>query len=184
MVTGSSATASAQQRQEAKSPRGKKSAELIRHLRLIARQHKVCYEVWPVCSNLDGVSTQIGFELLLCGVNGHLRRERGVLHPVASCQHCARSYAELLEIAEWLVPLKKPPLSYRMHPFDHALHLAPPTRQRRSEIIITTAIFDQVQQVHGESECLKEVRERLSKLGIREDVWCAAASGNALGQRA
>ena len=182
MVTGSSATASAQQRQEAKSSRGKKSLELIRHLRLIARQHKVCYEIWPVWSMSEGVRTPRGIELLLCGVNGHLRREGGVLHPVAGCQHCARSCAELREIAEWIVPLKKPPLSYSIYSFDHALHVAPPNRQHRSEIIITTAIFDQAypnQQDHSESECLKEVRERLYNLGIREDVWYAAASGNA-----
>jgi len=35
------------------------------------------------------------------------------------------------------------------------------------------------QQDHSESECLNEVRERLYNLGIREDVWYAAASGNA-----
>lgn len=173
MANGSSAPA--QHRHEAETPRGKKGAELIKHLRLIARQHKVCYEIWPVWSIVEGVKTQIGFELLLCGVNGHLRRERGILHPVAGCQHCARSYAELREIAEWLVPLKKPPLSYSTHPFDQALHLAPSNRQRRSEIIITTAIFDQAYHDPCESECLKEVRERLYNLGIHEDVWCAAA---------
>lgn len=182
MVTGSSATASAQQRQEAKSPRGKQKVELIRHLRLIGHQHKVCYEIWPLWSISEGVRTRIGFEVSLCGVNGHLRREGGVLHAVAGCQHCALSYAELREIAEWIIPLKKPPLSYSVYSFDHALHVAPPNRQHRSEIIITTAIFDQAyhkQLDDCESECLKELRERLSNLGIREDVWYAPGSGNA-----
>jgi hypothetical protein len=174
MVTGSSATGSGQQRQAAKTTRGKQSLELFRHLRLIARQHKLCYEIWPVGSISEGEPTPTGFELSLCGVNGHLRREGGVLHPVADCQHCANSYAELREIAEWIVPLKKPPLSYSIYPFDHALHVAPPNRQHRSEIIITAAIFDHAyhnQQNDCESECLKEVRERLHNLGIREGVW-------------
>jgi hypothetical protein len=95
------------------------------------------------------------------------------LHPVASCQHCLRSYAELREVAEWIVPLKKPPLSYNIYSFDYALHLAPANRQRRSEIIITIAIFDQTyknQQDYCESDCLEEARERLNNLGIREDV--------------
>ncbi len=181
MATGSGATASAQQRPEAKGRRGKQNHQLIRHLQLIARQYKVCYEVWPVSSSSERVPTQKGFELLICGVNGHLRRNRSVLHPVVGCQHCARSYAELREIAEWIVPLRKPPLSYSIYSFDHALHVAPPNRQHRSEIIITTAIFDQAyynEQGRCENECLKEVRERLYNLGIREDVWCAAASGN------
>ncbi len=173
MVTGSTTT-SAQTQQN-------KGAELMRHLRSIARQYKVCYEIWPVWSTLEEVKTRIGFELVLCGVNGHLRREGGVLHQVTGCQHCALSFAELRELAAWLVPLKQPPLSYTMHPFDQALHLAPSNRQRRSEIIITTAIFDQAcdnQPDHRESECLKEVRERLSRLGIREDVSFTAKSGN------
>jgi hypothetical protein len=180
MVSGSSANASPKQRQEAKRPRRKQSQELIRLLRLIASQHRVRYEVWPMWSTSEGVRTTIGFELLLCGVNGHLRREGGVLHPVAGCQHCACSYAELREIAEWIVPVKKAPLSYSIYAFDYALHVAPPNRQHRSEIIITTAIFEPPgRNQQSESECLREIRQRLDDLGIREDVWHAAASGNA-----
>src|SRR4030095_743800 len=183
MATESNATASAQQRRKAKRPPGKQTSELIRHLGLIARQHKVCYEVWPVWSSSEGVRVQTGFEVVLCGVNGHVRREGGVLHPVASCQHCALSYAALREIAEWIVPVKKPPLSYKIHSFDHMLHLGPPNRQYRSEIISTTAILDQAyrnqQDCQSESECLKEVRERLFALGIREDVSYVARSDNA-----
>ena len=181
MVTGSRETASAQQRKEAKRLRGKQSVELIGELRSIARQYKVCYEIWPVSSISEAVLAPAGFEVLLCGVNGHVRRERGVLHPVAGCQDCARSYAELREIAEWIVPLKKPPLSYSVYSFDQALHVAPANRQHRSEIIITAAIFDQAyhnEQDRCESECLNEVRERLYNLGIREDVCYASASGN------
>ena len=177
MVTGSGASAS---RQKTKSRRGKQGVELIRPLRLIARQYKARYEIWPLSSISQEVRTPSGFELLLCGVNGHLRRERGVLHPVADCQHCARSYAELRAIAEWIVPLKKPPLSYSIYSFDRALHVAPANRQHRSEIVITTEMFVEAygnQQDHSEGECLKEVRERLYNLGIREDVWYAA-SGN------
>jgi hypothetical protein len=183
MATESNATASAQQRRQAKRPRGKQTSELIRHLGLIARQHKVCYEIWPVWSSSEGVRAQIGFEVVLCGVNGHVRREGGVLHPVAICQHCALSYAALREIAEWIVPLKKPPLSYKIHSFDHTLHLGPPNRQYRSEIISSTAILDQAyrnqQDCQSESECLKEVRERLFALGIREAASYFARSANA-----
>jgi len=182
MVTGSERIASTQQRQAAKSPRPKQSIKLIRHLRSIAGEHKVCYEIWPVGSIAEGARTPRGFEVLLCGVNGHLRREKGVLHRVADCLHCACSYAELREIAEWSVPLRKPPFSYSIYSFDQALHLAPPNRRHRSEIIVTIAIVDEAshnQQDRCESECLKEVRARLSNLGIREDVSYAAASGNA-----
>ena len=175
MVTGLGKSAS---RQEAKYSGRRQSVEFIRPLRLIARQHKACYEIWPLSSISEEVPTSSGFELLLCGVNGHLRRESGALHPVADCQHCARSYAELRAIAEWIVPLKKPPLSYSIYSFDRALHVAPANRQHRSEIVITIEVLvEAYQQDHSEGECLKEVRERLYNLGIREDVWYAA-SGN------
>jgi len=150
-------------------------------LRSIAGKHKVYYEIWPIGSTSEGARTTTGFEVLLCGVNGHLRREKGVLHRVADCLHCACCYAELREIAEWSVPLKKPPFSYSIYSFDQALHLAPPNRRHRSEIIVTTAIVDDAfhnEPDHCDSECLKEVRERLYNLGIREDVSYAAASGN------
>jgi hypothetical protein len=149
------------------------AAALVEHFRSVVREHQVCYEIWPVWSTAEGVRTQRGFELLLCGVNGHAFQEGGTLHAVPCCQQCAHTYSELREIAEWILHLKKPSSGHEIFAFDHALHLAPPHRQHRSEIVITTTVF------HGnrtagdercESECLKEVRTRLSKLGIPEDV--------------
>jgi len=83
----------------------------------------------------------------------------------------------LREIAEWILDLKNPQLGFEIYSFDHALHMAPPHRHHRNEIVVTTAIFHNADHKPGdyrcESECLKEVRERLSKLGIREDVLYA-----------
>ena len=151
--------------------RRKHSAEFIEQLRVIARQHQVCYEIWPVWSNSHGVRKEIGFELLLCGVNGHATQEGGVLHSVSWCQHCAHTFDELREIAQWVLFRKKAPLGCEIYSFDHALHVAPPNRQNRREIILTTIVLNQ--------ECLKDVRERLLLLGIREDVWYAQASASA-----
>ncbi|HSE23058.1 MAG TPA: hypothetical protein VLB68_15440, partial [Pyrinomonadaceae bacterium] len=53
----------------------KRGPDLVEHLRLIARQHQVCYEIWPAWSSLGGKRTQKGFDLLLCGVNGHAIHE-------------------------------------------------------------------------------------------------------------
>ena len=183
MLTRSSAAAPARQRIQAKTVQRKPSAELLEHLRLIARQHQVCYEIWPLWSTADGVRTQKGFELLLCGVNGHVFLDGGRLHAVPCCEHCAHTYSELREIAEWVLHMKKPPTHYDIYSFDRALHLAPPHRQHRSEIVITTAIFHRSDHKpggdHCESACLTEVRARLSKLGIREDILFANSAGNA-----
>jgi len=77
----------------------KQSADFLDHLRMIARQHEVCYEIWPDWSAGSGVSHQKGFELLLCGVNGHVFREKGGFHSVPCCHHCAQTYSELHELA-------------------------------------------------------------------------------------
>jgi hypothetical protein len=183
MLTGSKATAPVRQRLQPKTVRHKQSAKLLEHLQLIARQHQVCYEIWPLWSTWKGVRTQKGFELLLCGINGHVSQERGVLHVVPCCEHCAHTFSELREIAEWVLHMKRPPAGYEICEFDCALHLAPPHRNRRSEIVITTTIFHSSGSKSGnhdcESECLKEVRARLSKLGIREDILFIQPAGNA-----
>jgi hypothetical protein len=104
-------------------------------------------------------------------VNGHVIKEGSALHSVPYCEHCAHTFDELREIAEWVLLLKKPPTGCEINSFDHAFHLAPPNRELRREIILTTVVLHQ--------ERLKEVRERLSMLGIREDVWYAQASASA-----
>ena len=167
--------------QQAQRQRRKLRAKPIEHLRLMVREHQVCYEIWPVCSTSESVRTQGGFELLLCGVDGHSIREGGAFHSVPCCQTCAHTYSELREIAEWVLHLKKRPSGQQIFSYDCALHLAPPHRHHRSEIVITSAVF-QTNHTAGnercESECLKEVRTRLSKLGIPEEVL-PTPSGNA-----
>lgn len=181
MVTGSSAAAPL--RRQAKLAQGKRSAERLERLQLIARQHQVCYEIWPFWSTSKGVRTETGFELLLCGVNGHVFSEGDMRHAVPCCEHCANTYYELKEIAQWVLEMKKPPAAYEIYSFDCALHLAPPHRNHRSEIVMTAAIFHRSEyksgDSHHESECLKEVRARLSKLGIREDVLFTQQAANA-----
>lgn len=183
MLTSSGATAQVRQRAQPKTILHKQSTEPLEHLRLIARQHQVCYEIWPLWSTGKGVKTQKGFELLLCGVNGHVSQKRGVLHAVPCCEHCAHTYSELRQIAEWVLHMKRPPAGSEIYEFDCALHLAPSHRNHRSEIVITTAIFHSNDDKPGnhdcESECLKEVRARLSKLGIRNDILFTQPAGNA-----
>ena len=183
MLTGSSATTHVRQREQSKTIRRKQRAGILDHLRLIARQHQVCYEIWPHWSTSHGVRKQKGFELLLCGVNGHVLQEGGMLHAVTCCEHCAHTYSELREIAEWVLHLKKQPSSYKIYSFDCALHLAPPHRKHRHEIVIATVIFHHSEHLPADyprdSECLKEVRARLSKLGVREDTLVTQPAGNA-----
>jgi hypothetical protein len=179
MLVGSDAGATTKRRPRSDTRERNENLHLIEHLRAIAREHDVCYEIWPLCAS-DGKSGK-GFELLLCGVNGHVIRERGALHAVSCCQGCTRTYFELKEIADWIVGLKRSLLRYKIHSFDRAFHLAPKHREHRSEIVIRVSIDDPDHRVRGsyvEGETLKKVRSRLSKLGIYEDTLLSAGSTN------
>ena len=154
---------------------------LVERLKEIARTHRTCYEVWPEWSTKDGRKIQIGFELQLCGVNEHVFENGGQRHPVPGCPHCFHTYSELRRIAEWVLPLEERPSRYEIQGFDHALHMAPSKRQRRSEVVVTIVIMhrrDFNRPVDDcESRCLKEMRERLKELGIHEDIWRSDEAG-------
>ena len=144
-------------------------------LRQITEKHQVCYEVRSEWSIAEGKKISIGFELDLCGVNAHVGT--GSDHAVPGCSHCARTYEELREIAEWILPREERPSRYEIRPFDRALHIAPAKRFRRSEVVVTIVILhrsDFNRPVDDcENRCLTEMRQRLSQVGIRQDAWYA-----------
>ena len=146
-------------------------AELVDRLREISRTHKVCYEVCPEWSIKDGQRIQIGFELELCGISSNDKCP----HPVPGCPFCWRAYDEVREIAEWILPREERPSRYEIQAFDRALHVAPTKRQRRNEIIVRIVIMHRSDFNRAvddcESRCLREMRDRLSELGIDEAIW-------------
>ena len=146
---------------------------ITKRLGEIVQQHQVCYEVWPEWYMKDGRKIQIGFELELCGINHADSNEDQ--HPVPGCPICLRTYSELCEIANWVLPVEERPSRYEIQAFDHSLHVASAKRFRRLEVVVTIVIMhrnDFNRPIDEcESRCLKEMRQRLSLLGIREDVW-------------
>jgi hypothetical protein len=149
------------------------SATETRRLREIARDHEVCYEVFPEWSIAEGRKLKIGFELELCGVNRHALDHE--CHPVPGCAYCSKTYDEMQNIAAWILPKEERPSRYEIEPFDRALHIAPAKRSRRSEVVLRIVIMhrrDFNRPVDDcEDRCLTEMRQRLSALGIRQDVW-------------
>ena len=156
------------------SPINMTSDALLTRLREIVRQHQVCYEVWPEWYVKSGTKIKIGFELQLCGINSH-GDSSGPLHPVPGCPICFRTYSDLRKIAEWVLPVDERPSRYEIQAFDHALHMASAKRFKRKEVVVTIVIMhrnDFNRPVDDcENRCLKEMKERLKQLGIREDVW-------------
>lgn len=142
-------------------------------LKQIALTHRVCYEVWPEWSASNGRATRIGFALSLCGI--HENGTGG--HDVPACPRCWSTYAQLRMVAEWIRPEQERACRFEIAAFDRAWHVAPSARQGRNEVLTTVKIFhrcninapiDDCQQ-----QCLKEMRERLHALSIRENVWAS-----------
>lgn len=146
----------------------------MERLREIARSHQVCYEVWPERSVSEGRAIQIGFELQLCGANTHTSEDEPD-HPVPGCEHCFSTYGELRQVAEWILPREERPSRYEIGAFDHSLHIAPPKRRRRNEVVVSIHIMhrhDFNRAVDDcEDRCLQEMRQSLRRLGIVEGSW-------------
>ncbi|HKP35499.1 MAG TPA: hypothetical protein VJT71_01480 [Pyrinomonadaceae bacterium] len=146
----------------------------MEQLRATARKHQVCYEVWPERSVAEGRKILIGFELQLCGTNSHIAA-KGAHQPVPGCEYCQSTYEDLRQIAEWILPREERPSRYEIGGFDRSLHIAPHSRQLRNEVVVSIHIMhrsDFNREVDDcENRCLKEMRQRLLQLGIRQDLW-------------
>lgn len=140
----------------------------------IVEKHQVCYEVWPERSVAEGQKIMIGFELQLCGTNSHVAA-KGEDQPVPGCEYCLSTYEDLKQIAEWILPREKRPSRYEIAGFDRSLHVAPHSRQSRSEVVLTIHIMHRTdfnREVDDcESHCLKEMKGRLQQLRIQEGKW-------------
>lgn len=149
------------------------SAPQLERLRQIVEKHQICYEVWPERSVAGGRKIVIGFELQLCGTNSHVAAKCG--QPVPGCKYCSETYEDLRQIADWILPKEERPSRYEISAFDRALHIAPRQRRSRAEVVLTVHILhrsDFNREVDDcENRCLKEMRQRLSQLGIRQDMW-------------
>ncbi len=153
-------------------------ASTLERLRELADKHQVCYEVWPERSVAEGVPIRIGFELQLCGTNSHVGAA-GEHQPVPGCEYCHGTYDDLRKIAEGILPREERPSIYEIGGFDRSLHVAPHSRQSRSEVVLTIHLLHRVdfnREVDDcENRCLKEMRGRLKELGIYEGKWRADA---------
>ncbi|HLE63766.1 MAG TPA: hypothetical protein VI750_11520 [Pyrinomonadaceae bacterium] len=175
MFTDNSSTATAQVAEAINRLTSDASMECLRE---IARKHQVCYEVWPERSVAQGRKIQIGFELQLCGTNSHIAAKGGQ-QPVPGCEYCHSTYEDLRQIAEWILPREERPSRYDIGGFDRALHVAPHSRQSRSEVVVSIHIMHRADFNRDvddcEHRCLKEMRDRLNQLGICEGKWLSDA---------
>lgn len=151
-------------------------------LKDLVQRHAVSYEVWPEWSLDRGKRVKVGFELQLCGANSRCAAHETV-HHVPGCHSCRRTYEDLKEVAEWMLPKERRASRYEIQTFDRALHIAPKGRGTRSEVVLSVKILHR----HGindpvddcEELCLSEMRGKLAELGMAEGYLPKAASQTA-----
>lgn len=137
-------------------------------IRNLIKTHRVCFESWYEYAMVEGVRTHVGYALRLSGVNKH---ENGD-HSVPGCSYCRQTYADLCCIARWILPPNDRPSQYRIEPYDASFHIAPNARSHREEIVVTIQVLHRDEPNHPADECemrcLKEMGEKLKKLGVME----------------
>lgn len=145
------------------------SNETVRRLKDMAEMHRVCYEVWPELLIVKGLQVKVGFDLELVGTHEH---GTSTLSP--GCPRCIRTFEDLRQIAEWIMPEEERPSRYEIEPYDRALHEAA-QRNFQPEVVLSMKIlhrhgFDQPVD-ECEERCLKEMRSKLAELGVRAGEW-------------
>ncbi len=142
------------------------SEATVERLKSLVEEHSVHFEARPEEHLVDGKIVKTGFELQLYGTHYH-----GGTRLTPGCERCVQTFADLREIAEWIMPREQRPSQYEIEPFDSALHLSP-TRKMRGEVVLTMKIVHR----HGffqpidecEQRCLAEMKKKLAELGARQ----------------
>jgi len=96
-------------------------------LKELVRQHKVCWEVWPVYHIArKGEKIQIGFELELLRTH---RDPKDV--PKPGCAQCLEVYDDLKQIAQWILPKEDRLSRYEIGIFDSSIRYSAKRKFRR-----------------------------------------------------
>ena len=131
-------------------------------LKTIIEKHTVRYEVWPHYEMHDGNRVMVGFDLELHGTHDH-----GNTRLSAGCNLCTETFADLRQIAEWILPKEERPSQYGLPPFDQSLH---GTGRGAMEVVLPIKIqhrhdfFGPVDDC--EQRCLREMEQNLAELGV------------------
>lgn len=141
------------------------SETTVERLKSLVEKHSVCCEVRPEEQLVGGKIVKIGFDLELYGTHDH-----GETRLTPRCEHCVQTFADLREIAEWIMPRDERPSRYEIEPFDGALRLSP-KRKLRGEVVLTMKIVHRhrfFQPIDDcEQRCLAEMKKKLAELGAR-----------------
>ena len=137
----------------------------------LVSRYRVCWDVWPEETMVDGKRQQIGFELELSGTH-----PPEVKNATPGCQYCHEVFSALRQIAEHILPSKSDrPSEYVISTYDPSIRYSR-SRGSRPDISLTIKIVHRrglgpVDEC--EQRCLKVMEEGLADLGASKGTWQA-----------
>ncbi len=139
-------------------------------LSILVKKHRVCWEVWPLFYlDNNGNKVQIGFDLEIFGTHcdEHETAEPG-------SQESAEILQDLKEVAESSIPQEKHYCRSEVQVFDNLIQFSP-QRKFRDDFTVGIKIthrsgYDRPVDT-CEIECLKEIEEKLTELGVQKGHW-------------
>ena len=142
-------------------------------LRGIVEARRIFYELAPEITLLGEERWPVGYELKLWAAH-----EKGA-RALPGCRKCQDIVEDLRRIATWLTGPGGRESAWELQPFDRALY---DSRQFQGtdEIDLSLRLFHWSGGAGTELDAqrrLREVRGRLSQLGIAEGIWHPASAG-------
>ena len=137
----------------------------------LVSRYRVCWDVWPVESMVDGKLQKIGFELELSGTH-----PPEVTDVSPGCHSCREVFRGLRQIAEHILPSKADrPSEYVISNYEPSIRYSR-SRGSRPDVSLTIQIlhrqgFGPVDEC--EQRCLKVMEEGLAALGASNGTWQA-----------
>lgn len=138
---------------------------IVAELAAFVREHHVHYDVEPDVLVRASDRVKVGFEVRLWAV--HPRGTRAL----PGCGKCRDLVSELIRVAEWAIPSERRPTLIEIEPFHPALYDS-------REVAGADEVALSIRLAHREGwdqpidaceeRCLKEIRQRLRAIGVRE----------------
>ena len=145
------------------------AAKTMQELRGLIGQHRVCWEVLPEQTPVEGQKPlQVGFALMLYGAHAP------AAHPSPGCDTCKQIYRDLGKIAQWIMPKEERQSRYEISMYDSAIGYSP-VRGNRPDVTVVIKILHRTAFDRPIDECeilcLNEMKATLSDLGAQEKRW-------------
>ena len=137
----------------------------------LVSRYRVCWDVWPEETMVDGKRQQIGFELELSGTH-----PLEVKNATPGCKYCHEVFSALRQIAEHILPSKSDrPSEYVISTYEPSIRYSR-SRGSRPDVSLTIKIVHRrglgpVDEC--EQRCLKVMEEGLADLGASKGTWLA-----------